>query len=76
MLIQNWRFVTILLVVLPMGLAFAHVFERPAKMQYDAQLYVTLQKTLYVEWVHRTSAASWNHLQFSRRFRLRSSSAR
>lgn len=50
MLIQIWRFVTILLVALLMGLAFAHVLERPAKMQYDAQLYVTLQKTLYVEW--------------------------
>ena len=45
MLIQIWRFVTILLVALLMGLAFAHVLERPAKMQYDAQLYITLQKT-------------------------------
>lgn len=50
MLIRSWRFVTILLVALLLGLAFAHVLERPAKMQYDAALYVTLQKTLYVAW--------------------------
>lgn len=50
MLIKTWRFVTILLVALLLGLAFAHVLERPAKMQYDAALYITLQKTLYVAW--------------------------
>jgi hypothetical protein len=48
--IRIWRFVTILLVALLQGLAFAHVLERPAKMQYDAALYLTLQKTLYVAW--------------------------
>jgi hypothetical protein len=48
MLVRSWRFVTLLLVTLLLGLAFAHVLERPAKMQYDAALYVTLQKTLYV----------------------------
>jgi hypothetical protein len=50
MLIRSWRFLTVLLVALLMGLAFAHVLERPAKMQYDATLYITLQKTLYVAW--------------------------
>ena len=50
MLIRSWRFVTILLVALLLGLSFAHVLELPAKMQYDAALYVTLQKTLYVAW--------------------------
>jgi len=50
MLIKVWRFLTILLVALLLGLAFAHVLERPAKMQYDAALYITLQKTLYVAW--------------------------
>ncbi|HWM93713.1 MAG TPA: anthrone oxygenase family protein [Thermoanaerobaculia bacterium] len=50
MLVRSWRFVTILLVALLLGLAFAHVLERPAKMQYDAELYVTWQKTLYVAW--------------------------
>ncbi|MDO9106724.1 MAG: DUF1772 domain-containing protein [Methylovulum sp.] len=50
MLIKVWRFVTILFVVLLLGLAFAHVLERPAKMIYDAALYLTIQKTLYVAW--------------------------
>lgn len=50
MLIRSWRFVTILLVALLLGLSFAHVLELPAKMQYDAALYITLQKTLYVAW--------------------------
>lgn len=44
------RFATILLVALLSGLAFAHVLELPAKMQYDAALYITLQKSLYVQW--------------------------
>jgi hypothetical protein len=48
MLIQTWRFVTLLLVTLLTGLTFAHVLERPAKMLYDAGLYVTVQTTLYV----------------------------
>ena len=50
MLVKSWRFVTLLLVALLTGLAFAHVLERPAKMLYDAALYITLQKTLYVAW--------------------------
>lgn len=44
------RFVTILLVALLSGLAFAHVLEQPAKMAYDAALYITIQKSLYVQW--------------------------
>ena len=44
------RFATILLVALLSGLAFAHVLELSAKMQYDAVLYITLQKSLYVQW--------------------------
>ncbi len=44
------RFAAILLVALVSGLAFAHVLEQPAKMQYDAALYITLQKSLYVQW--------------------------
>jgi len=50
MLINIWRFLTIFLVALLLGLAFAHVLERPAKMLYDAALYITIQKTLYVAW--------------------------
>ena len=44
------RFATILLVGLLSGLAFAHVLEQPAKVQYDAALYILLQKSLYVQW--------------------------
>lgn len=42
-----WRFITIILVALFMGLEFGHALEMPAKMQYDGSLYVTLQNTLY-----------------------------
>lgn len=41
---------TIVLVALLTGLAFAHVLEQPAKLHYDAVLYLTLQKSLYVQW--------------------------
>jgi hypothetical protein len=41
---RSWRFVTLLLAALLTGLAFAHVLERPAKMLYDAALYVTCKK--------------------------------
>lgn len=44
------RFTTIMLVALLTGLAFAHVLERPAKMQYDPALYISLQQSLYVQW--------------------------
>lgn len=50
MLIRSLRFVTMLLVALVLGLSFAHVLELPAKMQYDAALYLSLQKTLYAQW--------------------------
>lgn len=49
-MVKTWRFLTILLVALLLGLAFAHVLEQPAKMRYDGALYLTLQKTLYVAW--------------------------
>ena len=45
-----WRAATILLVALLQGLAFAHLLERPAKLQYDAALYLMAQKTLYAQW--------------------------
>ena len=48
--LKLFRFTAILLVALLCGLAFAHVLELPAKMQYDAALYITLQKSLYVQW--------------------------
>lgn len=45
-----FRIATTLLVALVMGMAFAHVLERPSKMQYDAYFYITLQRSLYVQW--------------------------
>jgi hypothetical protein len=48
MLIQAWRFVTVLLTALLLGMTFCHVLEMPAKMRYDAALYLTLHRTLYV----------------------------
>ena len=48
--LKLFRLAAILLVALLCGLAFAHVLELPAKMQYDATLYITLQKSLYVHW--------------------------
>ncbi|MEG3986246.1 DUF1772 domain-containing protein [Microcoleus sp. S28C3] len=47
MFLRIWRFITIILVALFMGLEFSHALELPAKMQYDGPLYVTLQNTLY-----------------------------
>jgi hypothetical protein len=44
------RFVTVLLVAMLSGLAFAHMLEQSAKMGYDAALYITIQKSLYVQW--------------------------
>lgn len=45
-----FRVFTTLLVALVSGLAFAHVLESPAKLQYGAQAYIGLQQTLYVQW--------------------------
>jgi hypothetical protein len=49
-MLKTWRFVTLMLVALLLGLSFAHVLEKPAKMGYDGALYITLQKSLYVMW--------------------------
>ena len=50
MLVRGWRLVTLLLVALTAGLGFAHVLERPVKLQYDGVAYTTVQKTLYTHW--------------------------
>ena len=50
MALKLLRAVTVVLVALRSGLAFAHVLEQPAKMGYDAVFYITLQKSLYVHW--------------------------
>jgi len=47
MFLKTWRFITLILVRLFMGLEFCHALELPAKMQYDGVLYVTIQNTLY-----------------------------
>ena len=46
--IQALRFATLLLTALLLGMTFCHVLEMPAKMRYDAALYLTLHRTLYV----------------------------
>ncbi|MBW4538603.1 MAG: DUF1772 domain-containing protein [Myxacorys chilensis ATA2-1-KO14] len=47
MFLRTWRFITLILVALFMGLEFAHTLELPAKMQYDGALYLTVQNSLY-----------------------------
>ena len=47
MFLKIWRFITLILVALFMGLEFAHTLELPAKMQYTGALYITIQNTLY-----------------------------
>ncbi|MBD1919364.1 MULTISPECIES: DUF1772 domain-containing protein [Cyanophyceae] len=48
MRLKIWRFITLLLSALVTGMAFCHALELPAKMRYPADLYVTLQNSLYV----------------------------
>jgi hypothetical protein len=50
MLIQTWRFVSLLLVALLTGLTFAHVLERPAKCSMTPACMLPCKKTLYVAW--------------------------
>lgn len=47
MLIRTWRFITLLLTALLMGMTFSHVLEMPAKMHYSPSLYLTLHRSLY-----------------------------
>ena len=47
-MLRTWRFVTLLLVSLSMGMAFCHALELLPKMDYDTPLYLTLQRTLYL----------------------------
>lgn len=47
MLLKTWRFVTLLLTALGMGLLFAHILELPAKMRYDVSMWLAVQHTLY-----------------------------
>jgi hypothetical protein len=49
-IVRAWQFICVILVALVAGLAFAHLLESPAKLQYPGELYATLQRTLYVQW--------------------------
>lgn len=44
---KTWRFLSILLVALTLGMAFAHVLELGPKAGYPPSLYITLQNSLY-----------------------------
>ncbi len=46
-MIRAWRFVTLTLTALTLGMAFAHALELPPKLEYDAALYLMLHRTLY-----------------------------
>lgn len=48
MLVKIWRFITIVLSALVTGIALCHALELPAKMQYSALQYITIQNSLYV----------------------------
>jgi hypothetical protein len=47
MLLKSWRFATVMLVALSMATAMCHLLELPAKIGYDAPLWLTLLHTLY-----------------------------
>lgn len=47
MFLRIWRFITIILAALTTATTFAHALELPAKMNYDAALWTTLQQSLY-----------------------------
>jgi hypothetical protein len=48
MLLQVWRYTTLMLAALLTGMTLCHVLEMPAKLQYPAAMYLTLHRTLYV----------------------------
>lgn len=47
MALKVWRFATFMLTAVAMAAAVGHLMELPAKMDYDASLYVMLHRTLY-----------------------------
>jgi hypothetical protein len=48
--VRALRVLAVVAVGLLTGLALARLLEQPAKLHYDADLYLTLQKTLYAAW--------------------------
>lgn len=49
MFLNTWRFLTLILAALDMGMAYCHTLELPAKMDYDAALWTTINQSLYRE---------------------------
>lgn len=47
MTVKVWRFVTLLLAALTMGLTFAHTLEALPKLRWDGALYLAVQTNLY-----------------------------
>jgi MFS family permease len=47
MALHIWRFITLLLAALTMGMTFAHVLEIAPKLRWDANLYLAVQTNLY-----------------------------
>ena len=47
MLLRSWRFLTLLLTALALTMTSAHLLELPQKMDYDANLYATVNATMY-----------------------------
>ncbi len=47
MFLRTWRFITIILTALTMGMAFCHTLELPAKMSYNGALWTTVNQSLY-----------------------------
>ena len=45
--IRTWRFISLLLAALAMGMHLAHALELAPKMQWSAELYLPVQTTLY-----------------------------
>lgn len=48
MFLRTWRFITLILVALSLGMSFCHALELLPKMSYNGSLYVTLQNSLYL----------------------------
>jgi hypothetical protein len=46
-MVRFWRFLSLLLTGLALGLTWAHVLELPQKLHYDPQLYSAVNTTLY-----------------------------
>jgi len=47
MLLRIWRFITITLVAMLMGMSLGHTLEMPMKMKVDGQFWLTFQHNLY-----------------------------